>query len=175
MVKHGVRWTVLFALAACSCSLFSPRPSQPPLPTANGRVDPLNFSALVQGTNYHFTKFDYEDLFYGDDANQIYDDQISGYFSKNDLIGRLDQIQTKYPDDTVWWDSLHLSQATPTIVLISNAKYYFDTSRSPGVPPMDSGTANFTLVDSSGYWQISQWVDNSSRQGASFFSPQYKQ
>ena len=178
MVKRETTEKVVYAcraaiaagilFAAVSCGIFSPRDSE--TPTAVGRTDPLNFSAIMGGTSQAFTRLRYEDLFL--DNADVYYDFNSGTFSKTPLIQQLQQIQVQDTLIQVQWHTgdVWKSQGNDTMIL-SGLKYYIFPNGNTSGAPADSGSSNFTVVYNRD-WFISQWTDIPARIGSkSFFSP----
>jgi hypothetical protein len=161
---------VLLAALLCSCGIFSRRPSNEP--NGNGTTDPLNFSELVAGTPYQFASLQYADLFQNNDS--IYFDANSGYSTQEELTNRLSLITNTYPHIHVNWIVGNSIANSPDSVTVTVAKYdiILNTSTNSS-DTADSGHAIFTLVQNAG-WHISYWHDYP-WQGASFFSPNYRQ
>ena len=133
-----------------------------------GRTDPLNFSAIMEGTNQKFTKLRYEDLF---SEGFVYEDFNSGQSSKNDFIQQLQQIQIQDSLIEVEWikGDIWKSGGNDTMILSGLRYYIFPDGNLSGMPA-DSGISNFTVVYNRD-WLISQWSDVPSRSGKSFFAP----
>jgi hypothetical protein len=150
-----------------SCGIFSPRQSESPEVT--GRVDPLNFSAIMNGTGQTFNKLRYEDLFL--ENTSVYYDFNSGTYPKTQLIQRLQQIQVQ---DTLiqvqWKTGLIWKSAGNDTLILSGMTYYIFPDGNTIVAPSDSGSSNFTVIYN-GDWLISQWTDVPARIGKSFFAP----
>jgi hypothetical protein len=154
------------ALLQASCGIFSPRSSE--TPEVPARIDPLNFSAIMDGTGHAFTKLLYDDLFmeaFG------YDDLHSGSHPKSVFVPYLQQIQTQYPNIQVQWKrgQIYRSADNDTMVL-SGLEYYIFPDGNTSGPPADSGSSNFTVVNDQD-WLIYQWTDVPSGAGRSFFAP----
>jgi hypothetical protein len=165
MVQSAIAAVVLLTMA--SCGIFSPRDSEAPVD--KGRVDPLNFAAILDGASQHFTNLRYEDLFL--DGDSTYYDFNSGRFSKTSLIQKLQQIVTGDSLIKVQWfaGDIWTSAGNDTMIL-TGFKYYIFSNGSTGGTPADSGATNFTVVYNR-FWLISRWTDMPLRLGKSFFSP----
>ncbi|MBN1130543.1 MAG: hypothetical protein JXA71_16240 [Chitinispirillaceae bacterium] len=147
-----------------SCGIFTPRDSE--TPDVSGRVDPLNFAAIMGGTGEEFSKLRYEDLF--NDA-VVYEDINSGLYAKTQLIQRLQQIRVQYPEIRVQWEPGDQSRRNDTIIL-SDLKYRVFQNGNVSGTPDDSGSSIFTVVKD-WEWYIIQWRDVPGKQEKSFFSP----
>jgi hypothetical protein len=162
---------VLPLLLLASCGIFSPRSSE--TPENFGRVDPLNFSAIMAGTGHNFTQLSlssYENLFVD---GLLYEDFNSGSSSKASLIPKLQSIETQYANIKVQWTTGQIwTSADNDTMKLSGLKYYIFTDSTSGVPA-DSGSSNFTIVNNQD-WLICQWADVPNRlptTGKSFFAP----
>lgn len=164
--RAAVAAAILFS--AFSCDIFSPRLSE--TPEDLGRVDPLNFSAIMDSTGEKLTKLRYEDLFRDD---IFYEDFNSGTYTKSQLIQRLQQIQIQDTKIHVQWKTgLIWKSAGSDTIKLSGLKYCIFPDSTTGVPA-DSGSSNFVVVRDRD-WLISQWIDVPSRPaitGKSFFAP----
>ena len=155
-------------LLLSSCGIFSPRLSE--TPEVSGRVDPLNFSAIMDGTGERLTKLRYEDLFRDD---VFYEDFNTVPYTKSQLIQRLQQIQIQDTMIQVKWKrgDFWKSAGNDTIKL-SGLKYSIFPDGDTTIAPADSGSSNFIVVRDRD-WLISQWIDVPARPastGKSFFA-----
>ncbi|MBN1130861.1 MAG: hypothetical protein JXA71_17870 [Chitinispirillaceae bacterium] len=146
------------------CSLFSPRESE--WPVDPGRVDPLNFASIMDGTPERFTRLRYEDLF---EERVLYEDINSGVYGKSQLILRLQQIQRQYPLVQVAWEGGRWWKRNDTIFL-SDLAYTVMPEGMQGTAPAETGTSNF-IVAKEWEWRIVEWRDIPAKPGKSFFSP----
>lgn len=156
----------VIAVVMASCGIFSPRDSE--TPEIPGRLDPLNFKAILAGTGEQFTKLQYEDLL---SDTLLYEDMNSGPYSKDRLIQRLHYIQQQYLHIQVRWTAggIWKNSSNDTIIL-SGLKYSVFLSGDYYSTPDDSGSSNFTVVKGL-EWHISQWYDMPAGSGKSFYSP----
>lgn len=150
-----------------SCGIFSPRDSESP--AIGGRTDPLNFAAIMDGTSQTFTRLRYEDLF--EDNILAYYDFNSGWYSKTQLMQRLQQIQVQDTLIQVQWKAGEVwTNAGNDTMILSGLRYYiFPDGNTSGVAA-DSGSSNFTVINNRD-WIISQWTDVPASAGKSFFAP----
>ncbi len=158
------------AALLCSCDIFTPRASKPPV--GNDTGDPLNFSELVANTSYQFATLQFSNLF--EISDTTYFDNNSGYSPQSTLISRLDQITTNTDVQVNWTGILLIVNIPDSLVTVTVGKYQVILDPATNKAASDSGTATFTLINNAG-WHISNWKDYPAGKSASFFSPNYTQ
>ncbi|MCU0608258.1 MAG: hypothetical protein MUF22_00635 [Chitinispirillaceae bacterium] len=161
-------YTGMLMVFLLSCGIFSPRDSEMPQPTDDGRLDPLSFHEIMDNTPYQYPGIPYEDLFTDD---IVYVDMKSEKYNKTRLVQRIQQIQLNRSLRVTWQRTNDPLKRGNDTLLFSGLRYNVRLSGILDSPPDDSGSSDMTMVRISSNWRICQWRDVPDGAGISYFSP----
>lgn len=153
--------TVLLISITAGCSLFTARPVEPPLGTAN---DPLNFAEILTcntSTGERFSKLTYNELFNPGYVYETPDGQIQ---ARQAGITRYETIIRKYDSVAVHWkmqDSTRNEFFDRNTIVVLNRVYSTTTVRG-GILVVKNGSARIELqyYTVKNTWTIIRFVDS---------------
>ncbi|MBD3320534.1 MAG: hypothetical protein GF350_05490 [Chitinivibrionales bacterium] len=160
-------------LLVCSCGIFAPRQDEKPLDIL--KRDPLNFTAVLDGTGEQFNKDNFEDMLHD---NFTYRSVVGETFSKTQMVVHIEKIIEKYGTAVgVQWSDDPDYQVRPVFneneIVNVYREYSFsisDTATDSSLSFSGSAQFKFAFFQQINSWTILEWYDIPSRD-VSFFNP----
>lgn len=162
-------------LVLCSCSMFSLRDAEDPLPVSDGLSDPVKLHSIVApNATIGFTQQFFEDIFSA--SFQFSDEAVSSRtYTRDELITRITSVGMTNPALKIVWTQTPDKDdeiIAPPITLYRNYRIFRDSTDTTRAD--FEGSTIFTLSQPAGMWMIEQWHDKPANPATiSFFNPEY--